>query len=505
MSYSKFARLTVCSAALALSAHAAFAEVDANDVWDTWQDDLKMYGEGISVGEVTQSGDTLTISTLSIDLTDENNLSTLKGEIGPLILTSQDDGTVNVDMPSILELSLEGEDFGDNSLKFIVSLTGQTMTASGTPGEITYDYAADKYGISIVQDRASEEDQNITLEFVLNGVTGTHLRQGSQTMGMSTASTTNATLMSYIFGFEDLGERFDISGQINGLSAVTSTELPANYDAMSSDIDQLKQVRTAFELTTTKSTTVVDYETALEGAGNTVLSTNGGTTRFELIDGAFAYDDLSNDVSIEATAPGMPFTVAASAEQLGFGLAMPFVQSETPKTIALSTDIIGLDLDPNIWGFIDPTDALPHDPLTLAFNLEGTGRLVVDLDDEEAMNDTFESGKSPFELQTLSLTSFLFSALGAELKGAGDFTFDNSDLVTFDGFPAPEGRIELLAIGVNGLLDKLSALPLGMDEQIMGARMMLGMFTTVTGDDELTSSIEIEKTGAISVNGQRMR
>jgi len=43
------------------------------------------------------------------------------------------------------------------------------------------------------------------------------------------------------------------------------------------------------------------------------------------------------------------------------------------------------------------------------------------------------------------------------------------------------------------------------EEQAMGARMMLGLFATPTGDDELSSKIEVNAEGQVLANGQRLR
>jgi hypothetical protein len=71
--------------------------------------------------------------------------------------------------------------------------------------------------------------------------------------------------------------------------------------------------------------------------------------------------------------------------------------------------------------------------------------------------------------------------------------------------PRPEGSLTLTGEGINGLLDKVSQMGLPGGEQIMGARMMLGMFTTVTGDDQIESTVEVNDQGHVLVNGQRMR
>ena len=96
--------------------------------------------------------------------------------------------------------------------------------------------------------------------------------------------------------------------------------------------------------------------------------------------------------------------------------------------------------------------------------------------------------------------------IGASVSGNGDFTFDNSDMDSFDGIPKPTGYVELQVVGANGLLDKLIQMGIVAEEQAMGARMMMGMLA-VPGDgpDTLNSKIEINDQGQILANGQRIQ
>ena len=57
------------------------------------------------------------------------------------------------------------------------------------------------------------------------------------------------------------------------------------------------------------------------------------------------------------------------------------------------------------------------------------------------------------------------STVIAELTAQGNFTFDNSDLTTFAGIPAPTGKIDVKATGVNALLDTLVAMGLVPQDQ----------------------------------------
>ncbi|MCP4621051.1 MAG: DUF2125 domain-containing protein, partial [Bradyrhizobium sp.] len=111
----------------------------------------------------------------------------------------------------------------------------------------------------------------------------------------------------------------------------------------------------------------------------------------------------------------------------------------------------------------------------------------------------------PGELRGLTLNELLLSVAGAELTGSGDFTFDNTDLESFDGMPAPEGEANLKLVGANNLIDKLVGMGLLSDDDAMGARMMMGMFAVSAGDDVVTSKIEVNDEGHVLANGQRLK
>ena len=112
----------------------------------------------------------------------------------------------------------------------------------------------------------------------------------------------------------------------------------------------------------------------------------------------------------------------------------------------------------------------------------------------------------PGELNALTLKQLLVKFAGAEVTGTGDLTFDNGDLETYGGVPAPEGTINLKATGVNGLLDKLTAMGLVPEEDLMGLRMMMGMFVKMdpSAPDTMTSDLEF-KDKHFSVNGMQLQ
>ena len=98
--------------------------------------------------------------------------------------------------------------------------------------------------------------------------------------------------------------------------------------------------------------------------------------------------------------------------------------------------------------------------------------------------------------------------VGATLTGEGQMNFDNSDMETFGGFPAPSGTVDLALQGGNGLMDKLVEMGLLPEQQAMSARIMIGMFAKPdpeAGEDALKSTLEITPSGEVLANGMRIR
>jgi hypothetical protein len=91
------------------------------------------------------------------------------------------------------------------------------------------------------------------------------------------------------------------------------------------------------------------------------------------------------------------------------------------------------------------------------------------------------------------------------VAASGALQIDNSGATTFQGMPAPTGTINVDIKGVNKLIDNLIAMGILPEDQAMGARMMLGMFTRPGAEpDQVTSVIEF-KDGGLFANGQQLQ
>ena len=168
--------------------------------------------------------------------------------------------------------------------------------------------------------------------------------------------------------------------------------------------------------------------------------------------------------------------------------------------------LAGLTISEQIWGMFDPAAVLPRDPATLIIDTTGKLRWLFDIFDPEAAALVEATGGEPAEIEALDIHQIVLTVLGASLTGDGGFTFDNSDTTTFDGMPKPTGSIALNLQGANALMDNLVKLGFVSEEQVSGARMMLGLFARPgAGSDELVSEIQITEDGQVLANGQRLR
>jgi Uncharacterized protein conserved in bacteria (DUF2125) len=87
----------------------------------------------------------------------------------------------------------------------------------------------------------------------------------------------------------------------------------------------------------------------------------------------------------------------------------------------------------------------------------------------------------------------------------GALTMDNTNNAMTGSIPVPTGTINIDIKGVSALIDNLIKLGVITDDDAMGARMMLGMFTRPgAAPDQVTSAIEF-KDGGIFANGQQIQ
>ena len=235
-------------------------------------------------------------------------------------------------------------------------------------------------------------------------------------------------------------------------------------------------------------------QTALNQTAPTSLTAQigGADTRLAMRDAQLGYDMNAKALSFSVAAPDLPMPDGrVDLTELGLSFVLPLMKSDTPEPFGLLLKIIDLDLADGVWALFDPSGLLPRDPATLILDAKGSATLTQDITD-----DAVTSGTPPGLLNALDLPQLLLRIAGAELAAKGAFTFDNSDTTTFPGIPLPTGKLDITALGLNGLIDTLVNMGILSSDDAMQARMLIAVIANSNPDkDEMTSLLEFRDKG----------
>ncbi len=256
---------------------------------------------------------------------------------------------------------------------------------------------------------------------------------------------------------------------------------------------------------------VLDYTSASTGIKGTFDDGSGPTTIDAALGntvGGYAFSDTEFQTNfttgagtIAFTSASAPFPVNIGFSELASDVKFPVTKSDAPVPFTFLLKLVDFTLPEEVWAMSDPTGQLPRDPATLVIDTTGMIRPVTDFNAQLSPEEA-----APPELHAVTINALQLKIVGADLTGNGDLTFDNTDMVTFSGMPAPTGILNFTLTGGNGVLDKLVAMGLVPEDQLMGVRMMMGVFATpaADGSDTLTSTVEFKDKG-LFVNGQQLQ
>lgn len=491
------------------AAGAAHADVSAQDVWSDWRAYLEGTGYDVS-GSEEMSGNTLTIRDTVISQTLPEDAGMMSMTLGELSFTENNDGTVAISIPATMPITLQGT--GDDGVPFEGTLdytqTGFAMVASGEPDAMTYNYTAASLGLElgdVVIDGQAIPDEMADVAISLSNVIGSTRVSGGNVRNYT--QNMQSTEMTFRLLFNDPEEnagQFAMNGKTDTVQIVSDSDLPGDLNTE----NLAAMIEAGFSSDATiafgPGSTTVSFEDDAEGFSYE-SSSEGGSFGVSLGGDGLSYKTEQNAVSMNIASSDVPLPISIGFEQLVFDMMVPVMESEQTQKFALKIGLGDFTVSDLLWGLIDPTGQLPRDPATIQFALSGTGKLMANVLDP-MIAAQLEEAAPPGELETLTIEDIEVSAAGASLTGTGDFTFDNSEVETFDDLPRPTGFVDLQLTGANGLLDKLVAMGLLPEEQAGGARMMMGLFA-VPGNapDTLNSRLEINDQGHILANGQRIQ
>ncbi len=483
---------------------AAFAEVTADQVWQNWRDVSASYGQTLTAASEARQGDTLVISGLSIASAFEGG--SVSGVIETVNFREIGDGTVEITMSPEYPLAVSSTDPDGKVNTFNVTIRQPDLAiiAAGTDTETRYDFTAPSVKVAVSDLVSDGKARDLALDVDMTVLGGNYIVTRGETTTLASNVTADSAGITLAMTDPDAGAKFNLKGNVSTLAG-TSTGTLLDMAAMANMSAALK-AGFATDGSFTYGTGAFEFDTtdATQTAkGN--ATTGGGNINFAMNADRLNYGGGAKDVNLTVASSAMPFPeLTTSYAEAAFNMVMPVSKTEEPGDFSLLTRLVDFKINDEVWAMFDPGAVLPRDPATIILDAKGKARWLVDIMDP-AQAEAVAPGAPPAELHALDLTEVKVSAAGAEVTGKGAFTFDNTDLTTFQGMPAPTGVLDLKIIGANGLLDNLIKLGFVPEDQAMGARMMMGLFAKPgEGEDTLTSTLEFKDKGFYA-NGQRLQ
>ena len=501
---SHWTRLSAISLSAFLSAGSALADITAAEVWADWQDYMNSYGLDTTVGTASESGGTLTVTDFvaSMELPEGEITQT----IPEMVFAEQGDGTVLITMSPEYPLQISGtnEDGAEMDMTINIKSTDLQVVASGDVNKTNYDFDATGMAISLASMTEDGEAIPASVDMLINGITGNYVATGQDPRRLEQLFTASEALLEV--SFEDGEDDFAMTMTMADLkSTADGTLFNMVGGAIMSDA-----LRDGASMAGAFTHGPVQYALAGTDKGKEIAisgEASKGNLNFGISADGLTYGGASLDTVIRASGSDIPFPeVQLNMAESNFNLTMPLLETEegTQDDFQFALGMTDFTISDQIWGIFDPFGKLPRDPATISLDLTGKASMFFDLVDAEKAEEM--GMEQPGALHALTVNQVVVSAVGALLTGEGDFTFNNDDLETFDGMPAPTGFVDMELTGGNKLIDTLVEMGLLPEEQAMGARMMLGLFARPgDGPDKLVSKIEVKGDGSISANGQRIR
>jgi hypothetical protein len=485
------------TAILALvAANSALADVTPEEVWQNWQDFYTSSGSTITTGSVERDGDTLVIS--DFKTSSDSDTGTSDSAVTEIRLRDNSDGSVGVEMSEEMTFNFTApalEGGGSSGATGTARMPGLTGTVSGSVDDMAYAYVMPSVEISMEPIENGAPAGKITVR--LSDSTSTYQLSGPA----------DAKVLDGSFGVASMAVNLEITDSESPfIGSLNVADLAGQMSGSLSGIEEVKLADAfakgfALDMGMTYGAMVYDFDVSnATTPGKLMGGSEGGSFQFALDAAKMLLAGGGKNVSATLSSADLPFPeVTVSYAESGFKLTMPLAKGDAPQDFSFLTKVIDLQISEEIWAMLDPTGALPHNPTTVVIDTTGTALLKADL------MASAEGATPDAELHSLNVNDLTARFVGAELTGTGAFTFDNTDLVTFDGMPAPTGKLDLKLVGGDGLLDTLVAMGMLSEDDAMGARMMIAMFANPgAGEDELTSVLEFKDKGFFA-NGQQLQ
>lgn len=498
--------------ALTVMAGQAFADVTPQQVWDDFEAYMTGFGYSLSATE-SMVGSTLTVTdiTMSFPIPEEEG-ALLEVLMPELSFVDNGDGTVSITQPAVSDITMRGVEDGEVMGEAVLTVTNSNLNlnVAGSPGDITYTYAADSVAMELTRVFAEGEEIGrdiVSFTMGMGPITGTsHIMTNDLTRSIVQDASMGA--FTYDLNFQDPDNSENVAafnGQFSGFATSSSTLLPVDIDY--EDPMGMFKDGGAVDMSLSHTGgqnqfTVTERGEATQGA----FSSGGGEFRFGLSEQELTYGLTASNQTVSVSGPEIPLPINAQLGELVLSLNMPLSPADAPQDASVEVVLGDFTMDDMLWNIFDPGQVLPREAATVRLDLGAKVSPAVSALDTDKMAEMMFTGGMPAEVSSVTLNQLVIDMVGGMITGQGAFDFDFSDFSTLPGVPRPEGELNLQVSGANGLIDNLIKMGLIGDAEAGQARMMMSMFA-VPGDqpDTMNSKIEINEQGHILANGQRIQ
>ncbi|MEO1705308.1 MAG: hypothetical protein AAFR50_08225 [Pseudomonadota bacterium] len=516
-------RFSSLALGLAVIGSPGWADVTAAEVWASWQSSLAAGGDGVELTTqaVREDGDNLIVEgaelTFTPELEEEDGEVRFTISIGDILFDGRPDGTVAVTMEDMIPITVGGiADTGEPfAARFAMALDGTEIIASGTPDALRQVSTSPALTLTLEEYTPAEDINSIELTLSLENLAQESLREVGDPDRTKFSSSAASLSARFAADIEDDGS-FSLSYASSDYSVAGAIALPpeADSDTEASDILANDAYGVRYETSTAAGFVSLAFDDStlggdvdFDGASGTVdISLGAANQSFSLEKGAVTARSVTDGVDFALRTDQVPVPVDINLGGAALSFTSPLSPRDEESDVQIGLEIRELAVDDFLWNLFDPGEVLPRDPASIIIDLVGQGRWLTDIFDETALA-TLGPDDLPGILSSAKIEALEISALGAGVEGEGSVSFDYTDLETFDGLPAPDGALSATISGVSGLIDNLVMLGLLPEEQALGARFMLGVFTTPVpdADDTVTTELSVLPDGQVFANGQRIR
>ncbi len=487
-------------AVIAGIAGTAHADVTARQVWDDWVAAIEGGAAALSTGSVEEADGRLTITDL--EMTSQLEEGSYHLAVDEVVLDENDDGTVTVTLSPSYPMTIEGRDSEDRptSLTFEISHPGLSLTVSGDEESRRHAYEAPDIDVTLTEATVDGEPMDFSLTAVLTDTSGSYVVDENDTGRFNSELMAGSARLD-ASGTDPEGGTFDMSFELADLAADNITSfLEAEM------VDTSAALRDGFSTEGGLSYGQSSYTLEGENEGDRFKvegSAAGGEITARISSDGLSYGSQSSGTRLALSGDQIPIPeIVLEIGETEGKVELPVLARDEAQDFGLLLRLADVKIDEDVWSMVDPAGLLPRDPATLVVDLSGTATLTQDLFSADTDGET-----APGTLDTMTVNALRLALLGAELTGEGDLEFKPGEK-TEDGpaAPQPVGQIDFRLVGAEALMDRLVQMGLLPEDQLMGVRMMIGVFAKPgEGDDTLSSTLEFTEDGQVIANGQRIR